>query len=99
MIRIIEGKKYYPVSREMEFNLDSLRCKLLNQLDEARENGESWQRLDQLQKQVDEVDSLFIDAFFCGYLEGKRYARAKELAVYHQLLRDEIVAEARRKRA
>jgi hypothetical protein len=98
MIRIIDGKKYYPVSREMEFNLDSLRCKLLNQLDEARENG-SWQDQDQLQKQVDEVESLFIDAFFCGYLEGKRYARAKELVVYRKALRDEIVAEARRARA
>lgn len=91
-LKIINGVKYYPVSENIQFNLESCHDKLSNMIHDAWEAGDHA-KVEQLEKTRDEADQLAFKASY-GWLSGKDYGRAKELAACRTTMRDIACANA-----
>jgi hypothetical protein len=78
MLKIVNGVKYYPVSQNMQFNLEACHDKLSLMMWEAERNGD-WKLAEEIEARRDEADRL---AWNGGWLSGKDYGKAKELVAW-----------------
>ena len=92
-IRIVNGVKFYPVNDFIKFNLESLLTKVLNDRDDAY-CSRDMEKFDELCKVQEEIENLHGKAL-SGWMCGKDYGRAKEMAIYREILRDESCARYR----
>jgi len=92
-LKIINGVKYYPVSENMMFNLESCHDKYSVMMYEAAE-ARDWKREAELMKLREESDELCAKASCTRYLSGKDYGRAKEFIAWRICMRDLACANA-----
>ena len=92
-LKIINGVKFYPVSENIQFNLESCHDKYSVLMHQAWEEG-NYEEEEKLAKLRDEVDALTFRAS-SGWLSGKDYGRAKEIVAWRMMMRDIANANAR----
>lgn len=95
MLRIINGKKYYPVSERYMFGLESMTDKCTYWLTCTELNNEEYDKIYALREECYELHSKVS----CGWADGKTFGRIKEITVAREEIRFQVNLKAGNKYA